>query len=286
MGLRSSTGHLAAGWVADFAVSEYTCAPHRVAVPRRMRIAGRLGNAPDHDPTTHSVPARRAPSNPRYAPLCALRGSSALTASASCEVTIGSHVAECVIPGWVADGDPCTLSAQCQHNECGGPKGPDRCGTCRKAFEVGSTCNGSCGKFLACVDGACVAKVPLGGACQRYECAPFSVCVDGKCSVKAQLDEVCDLLNGTAPECDFGLRCGNARVCEPITYASLGQPCPVDSSVFCSGSDCHEEVCKEPLGEGAPCDATDYERLACRRPLACVDHVCTRLSSVTCSSED
>lgn len=156
---------------------------------------------------------------------------------------------ECVTPGTVALGQPCSFSSQCASLACGGD------GTC----------------------GACVPSAHEGEACtEPANCLGFLNCSAGKCTrtsggavVGKALGEECSSAN--AIYCQAGLHC-DAATSKCAGYPMLGMSC---ADTRTCGGDSYCELdglsCKAYPGEGAPCGVDGFTGGAayCKTPLIC-----------------
>lgn len=131
---------------------------------------------------------------------------------------------------------PCLTTGDCDRNTwCDRPGGIE-VGTCR-GFELeGAACdpvNNGCGPNLACLQGICGFRQPMGGGCgQAADCQP---------------SQYCDRLDDN----------GNPRV-EPICQDRLevGDACEVREGSVCRQSRCIQGTCAIDQPLGAPCDST------------------------------
>ncbi len=131
---------------------------------------------------------------------------------------------------------PCLTTGDCDRNTwCDRPQGIE-VGTCR-GFELeGAVCdplNNGCGPNLACLNGICGFRQPMGGGCgQAADCQPSQYC--------DRLDEN-----------------GNPRV-EPICLDRLevGDACEPREGSVCRQSRCIQGLCAVDQPLGAACDST------------------------------
>ncbi len=183
-----------------------------------------------------------------------------------------------------AEGETCSGSDDCQFGlVCSSLDGQcTRIEVRKKFFEVGDACSTTCNQTgLLCLDGACVAAVPVGGgeACDtdydltfeddvvgaRY-CinseAGYTRCVDGECVRLPDPGEQCLRIEGRAA-CAGGAFC----VDEVCVDNGVGAPCDFGcrSDLVCGTGD----VCAALPEAGSPCVERADER--CAENARCTD---------------
>jgi hypothetical protein len=192
-------------------------------------------------------------------------------------------------PGEILDGAPCLANAQCASGNCN--LGPHVvCGTCGTPAGIGESCDGrSCMRELICQGDppVCVQPQPLGGPCDKNTpCAIGGSCVGampgqlGNCQAAVTTQGApCDPTRALTPGCERAkqLYCNaTTQTCEPIVYASAGQPCgdvngaTVDCADAggCYPTTAKTGTCLAAAAEGAACDTVNGP--GCRSPAKCV----------------
>jgi len=153
--------------------------------------------------------------------------------------------------GTLSDGETCETAAQCASGHC---RPAETCGVCAPAAAVGDSCSANviCGHFDLVCDVAtskCVAKTPIGGACDDFgDCGVDASCRDGTCVNRAGEGEACGGEKSGPPDCAQELACVRGT-CAKMVAVALGEAC--DGARLCRGAArCVSGKCvaKTPLG--------------------------------------
>jgi hypothetical protein len=131
----------------------------------------------------------------------------------------------------------------------------DLCGECRRVVEPGQPCGGAteesvtCGAAASCVDGACVARVPVGQSCGPDDsCVLGARCESGTCAAPN--------IVGVSDACDIANRCPYKSHCEGgvcVEDALIGDGCV--APVGCASGWCASDgVCQALFAPGADCE--------------------------------
>jgi hypothetical protein len=170
------------------------------------------------------------------------------------------------LPGALASGSPCTVSAQCQSAWCGHALG-SACGVCAPTPKAGTPCTISiqCGSGLTCVQstGTCAVHAPLGGQCSGTQpCDDGLACVSGVCAAGASPSgATCSPLGAG---CDFyaGLSCNAmSNTCQTLQLVPGGEACGQVGNQLqdCVTGACVRGACAQSGALGAACDLTSPE---------------------------
>jgi len=223
------------------------------------------------------------------------------TASESCESLLYGDPTPtaCQSPaGSGAIGSGCSANAQCASAYCAVPIA-SACGTCQSPPTAGSSCANlvSCGKNLACYEGACVVRGASGDPCKASApCATELGCVipagatGGTCQAEASpLGAACvprnDVANGAGCDITQGLHCvynsENVGTCQSVTTATAGQSCnsvvhlasELTYTVCIETSECMlqadgSQLCVERAADNAVCNTVTGP--ACMPPARCI----------------
>jgi len=185
--------------------------------------------------------------------------------------------------GTVANGGVCGSAGQCSSNVC--QIDPTTgCGTCIAPVAAGGACKGStdCNAGLVCSSAVCVAPAAQGQACTTAApitpCQAGLVCDGSMCQVPLAAGSACtpskSLCDGSQ-----GYWCTPVGTrCQPILFATTGQPCGYDSktgdltvctaSASCANVDSKTLMgtCAAPAADGAACSSTSD----CTPPAICL----------------
>jgi hypothetical protein len=163
-----------------------------------------------------------------------------------------------VVVGLVANGQPCTHSAECGHNVTCLRADDTTCGrpVCTPLPALGAPCEAACAPGGVCdlATMTCVAAVVTlrGEPCEQdWDCALEDFC-DTTCKPRLPVGASCARApTGCVPlaACDFGTSTCVAAG-RPSQRCGLGGFC-LDG--FCIGDPAAEGLCSSPLGLGAPC---------------------------------
>lgn len=210
--------------------------------------------------------------------------------TASCSLVAGTCELAALATGTCDDGQPCTLSDQCQGGTCVGapapsyPQGPCSIKGCDPAaggyvvthLPAGATCSDAnpCTLVDACDGaGACLAGPGLvcaGTACQAAACDPKT----GGCAAIA-LD---------ATPCDDGQLCTSGDTCASGACKSGAWTCQCQFAKDCiDANPCTAGVCDAGTCSQLPLDSTVCDDgTACTTGDACVAGACLPASTTTC----
>jgi len=188
------------------------------------------------------------------------------------------------VPGDLADGTTCYVSAQCKSRACA-ISGADGCGVCKTRAAAGEPCSGvPCDTGLYCATGTCAKRKAAGEKCQSDgECLDELECSGDVCGTpgRKKVGEACDSKN----KCDTfaGLACNAQGTCAAITLAAAGESCgAIDGKlVSCAASgNCDNGKCVVAVKDGGACDKT--KKLDCLEPAECIEGTCKLPSAPVC----
>lgn len=202
-------------------------------------------------------------------------------ANQSCDVTAhDAHTPPAVcsrmLVGQVADGDGCSLDAECASGTCVLPADCPESGCCvgqcratQEPVAAGGTCDKArdCQAGLVCgEDRTCHAPAGEGGACRSdRECSDGLACVEvtdlpGTCRALPRATERCPFQRCTSEN----LRCDEAtNTC--VTVGLPGDPCTTsfDCSIYME-CDATSHLCREFPRLGMPCNGTCIDDSSCK----------------------
>lgn len=158
---------------------------------------------------------------------------------------------ECAFSGTEPEGATCNIDAQCASGRCQGAT-TKACGQCVAREPVGGECEHwfDCAVGLLCnvVTETCAAPLPFGAKCDPDAelCGRGLACLDGVCGARLPVGAACSNAHwrvhyGYYNDCARGSYCASAtKTCTPFPEltktAALGEPCDEDTS--CQASIC------------------------------------------------
>lgn len=177
------------------------------------------------------------------------------------------------VRGSRAIGQACATGEQCQSGWCSSTD--FSCGVCVPEPAAGGFCSrgAECRAGEFCGNGTCQSLVADGEPCSDDAlCGSASSCVASACAANARnAGETCGP-EVNQPYCDQiaeELACSDKNVCQSVTFADPGEPCP--SFGWCRGlGSCSQGVCTSGPGLGDACEPD----VGCRWPAVCVAGRC------------
>lgn len=224
-------------------------------------------------------------------------------AAAPCDLVAPGALPRCTWrPGKRAAGAGCGADSQCIGLVC--IKKGSGCGTCAGVAGLGEVCAvGQCAPTAACaavagVGPRCVAKRPIGGACNdnavfESECAHGLWCRGGVCAAEATVPGGgCATSDGARCSHELGFTCDqNVETCVEAAMSPPGKSCNVTGISAGVVSECFDGrclnqndfgagTCMAYVADGAACDS--WEGPPCRPPARCRDKTCALPPDAAC----